>query len=204
MFFDRNEEVEFHFKGNLPHMHQDGTMQSVTFRMADSLPQSVCKELQERKDNFTKKYPHPWDSETKLLYWKEIGPMQHRLMDKGYGSCLLKYPEYRQILIDAIAFKDSVNYDVESYVIMPNHVHMLIRPLDKNKIEEILHSIKLFSARRINSLAGRKGEFWMKESFDRLVRNEDDYKRCYHYILSNPRFLPAGTFTIYTKDSQDA
>ena len=201
MFFDRNEEVEFHFKGYLPHMHQDGTMQSVTFRMADSLPQSVCKKLQEQRDKFTQKHPHPWDNETKMLYWKEFGPMQHRLMDKGYGSCLLKYPRFRQVLIDTIAFNDNINYVIDSYVIMPNHVHMLILPLANNKIEDILHSIKRYSARQINLLAGRTGRFWMKESFDRLVRNEDDYYRCYHYILANPRFLPRGSFTIYTRDS---
>ena len=199
MYFDRNEDVEFHFKGNLPHMHQDGTMQSVTFRMADSLPQSVCRELHEKRDRFTHDHPHPWDAQTKLEYWKVIGPMQHRLMDRGYGSCLLRYPEYRKILIDTIVFNDHVNYEVDSYVIMPNHVHMLIMPLEDNKIEDILHSIKRYSARQINILAGRSGKFWMKESFDRLVRNEDDYFRCYHYILANPRFLPPGTFTIYTR-----
>lgn len=133
-----------------------------------------------------------------MEYWKIIGPLEHRLMDNGYGSCLLKYPQYRQILIDTIAFKDHVDYEVDSYVIMPNHVHMLIIPLGNNKIESILHSIKRFSARQINKLAGRTGRFWMRESFDRLVRNEDDYFRCYHYILANPRFLPSGTFTIYT------
>lgn len=179
-------------------MHQDGTMQSVTFRMADSLPQSVCRELQEMREIFTQQHPHPWDAKTKLAYWKLMGPMEHRLMDNGYGSCLLKYPRYRQILIDAIAFRDRVNYEVDSYVIMPNHVHMLIRPIDNNKIEDILHSIKRFSARQINMLAGRAGRFWMKESFDRLVRDEADYFRCYHYILANPRFLSPGTFTIYT------
>ena len=73
--------------------------------------------------------------------------MQHRLMDRGYGSCLLRYPEYRKILIDTIAFNDHVNYEVDSYVIMPNHVHMLIMPLEDNKIEDILHSIKRYSAR---------------------------------------------------------
>ncbi len=199
MFFDRNEDVEFHFKGNLPHMHQDETLQFVTFRLADSLPQSVCGELHEKRELFLKKYPKPWDAQTKILYWKEIGPMENRLLDNGYGSCLLRYSDCRKILIDTISFKDNIDYEVTSYVIMPNHVHILIRPLGIKKLEDIMHSIKRFSARQINLLVGRRGAFWMKEYFDRLVRSEEDYKRYYNYILSNPKYLPSGSFTVYVR-----
>lgn len=200
MFFDRNKEIQSYFSGNLPHMHQDETMQYVTFRLGDSLPKSMCGELYERLDDFKKIHPMPWDSDTKFLYWKQLGPIQQRLLDNGYGACWLKYPECRKILSDAIAFKDNKDYEVYCYVIMPNHVHMLIRPLGENKLEKILHSIKLFSARRINELVGRKGEFWMKESFDRMVRNYDHLKHCYHYILNNPKFILDGSFTLYVRD----
>ena len=180
-------------------MHQDETMQFVTFRLADSLPKSACEDLYERVRLFNAAHPQPWDRTTKLLYWKEFGPIQQRYLDNGYGECWLKYPQCRQILMDAIAFKDNVNYIVDSYVIMPNHVHVLFQPLGKNKTEDIMHSIKRHSAREINKLLGRSGRFWMKESFDRMVRGEDDHKRHYHYILANPRFLPDGWFTVYIR-----
>ena len=183
MFLDRNKEIEVYSKGNLPHMHQAETMQYITFRLADSLPRTVCGEIYDRMEHFKKNHPLPWDADTKLQYWKEVGPMQQRLLDNGYGACWLKYPENRKFLIEAIAFKDNIDYEVYCYVIMPNHVHMLIRPLGLKKIEDILHSIKLFSARQINKFIGRKGNFWMKESFDRLVRNEDHLKHCYNYII---------------------
>ena len=200
MFLDRNKEIEVYCKGHLPHMHQDETMQYVTFRLADSLPRTVCREIYQRLEIFKKIHPMPWDAETKLLYWKEIGPMQERLLDNGYGACWLKYPECRQFLIDAIAYMDNVKYEVYCYVIMPNHVHILIRPLGTNKMEDILHSIKLYSSRKINRTVGRRGRLWMKESFDRMVRNHDHLKHCYHYILNNPKFLPDGTYTIYIRE----
>ena len=200
MFFDRNKEIEACFSGNLPQMHQDETMQYVTFRLADSLPKSECKEIYERLNCFKRLHPMPWDESTKILYWKKIGPIQQRLLDNGYGACWLKYPECRNILIGAIEYKDNIDYEVYCYVIMPNHVHILIRPLNKRKTEDILHSIKLYSARRINQLLCRNGKFWMKESFDRLVRNNDHLKHCYHYILNNPKFLPDGFFTVYVRD----
>lgn len=197
MFFDPHEEVDISVSGKLPHWHQKGKLQYVTFRLADSLPKSKCQELQERITQFREKHPEPWDAQTKLLYWKEIGPMQHKLLDNGYGSCILRNLECRQIVSDAISYKDNVNYKIISYVIMPNHVHMLILPLGENKIKDIIHSIKRYSAFQINKKIGRKGQLWMRESFDRLVRNEDTYKHYYNYIIANPRFLPASDFTLY-------
>lgn len=200
MFFDRNKDIEAKFSGNLPHMHQDETMQYVTFRLGDSLPLSECADIYQRLESFKKIHPLPWDGQTKNLYWKQMGPIQQRLLDNGYGACWLKHPECRKILIGAISYRDNIDYEVYCYVIMPNHVHMLIRPLGKHKIEDILHSIKLFSARRINALVGRRGIFWMKESFDRMVRNYDHLKHCHNYIINNPKFLPDGTFTVYVRD----
>ena len=199
MYLDKNKDIEIRLKGNLPHMHQDETMQFVTFRLADSLPKSVCQDLYDRVQLFKDAHPLPWDDTIKLLYWKEFGPKYQKYLDNGYGECWLKYPACRQILIDAFAYKDNVDYIVDSYVIMPNHVHILIQPLGNNKMEKIMQSIKGYSAIQINRSVGRKGRLWMKESFDRMVRGEDDHRRHCHYILDNPRFLPDGWFTVYVR-----
>ena len=199
MYFDRNRDIDISFKSHLPHMHQDETMQFVTFRLADSLPKSVCQDFYDRVKLFKAANPEPWNRTVKLMYWKEFGPMQQQYLDNGYGECWLKYSACREILIDAIAFKDNVNYIVDSYVIMPNHVHILFQPIGMNKTESILHSIKSYSANKINKLVGRSGKLWMKESFDRMIRDEDDHKRKYLYILENPKFLPDGWFTVYVR-----
>lgn len=73
---------------------------------------------------------------------------------------------------------------------MPNHVHALAQALGGNELEEILYSVKRFSARKINEAHGRKGRFWQKEFYDHIVRDRAELHRIRKYIESNP--LKAG------------
>jgi len=76
-------------------------------------------------------------------------------------------------------------YHLHAYVVMPNHVHMLITPFDA--LERITHSLKRFTARKANELLGLTGRpFWQEESYDRLVRDTDGFERVVHYIENNP------------------
>jgi len=76
-------------------------------------------------------------------------------------------------------------YRLSAYVIMSNHVHILIWP--KALLYRITKSIKGYSARECNKLLDRTGEkFWQEESFDHSVRNEDEFYRIKEYIERNP------------------
>ncbi len=75
---------------------------------------------------------------------------------------------------------------------MPNHVHLLMdtsiqkegdRPI---KLDEIMRRIKGGSAREINQKLNRKGKLWQKDSYDYLVRDQEEWERIYAYILNNP------------------
>jgi len=70
---------------------------------------------------------------------------------------------------------------------MPNHVHAVVRPLDGFKLHDILHSWKSFMSKEVNKLVGRAGNLWQAESWDHVVRDEDDFYRCVQYTLANPR-----------------
>jgi REP element-mobilizing transposase RayT len=72
---------------------------------------------------------------------------------------------------------------------MPNHVHVLVRPFveKEDSLERILHSWKRFTARQINENFMRNGPLWQKESFDRIVRDEEHLYRCIQYIGSNAK-----------------
>lgn len=199
MFLDLGAEIEKKLGGNLPHWHQVEKIQYVTFRLADSLPRTYEETLQAEIAGFKKLNPKPWDAETQRRYWNIIGPREEQLLHSGYGSCILQHPEIRQPLVDAIAHRDNIDYNVLAYVIMPNHVHMLICPRQDNKLEKIIKAIKGVSARRINQMIGNKGKLWLEEYFDRIVRNEETLKYYYRYIQENPRHLPSGTYTLYSK-----
>ncbi|HVS71652.1 MAG TPA: transposase [Phycisphaerae bacterium] len=69
---------------------------------------------------------------------------------------------------------------------MPNHVHALLTPSVGYALSEILHSWKSFTAKKVNRLLGRTGEFWMPEYYDHLIRDEQDLAHHRDYILGNP------------------
>ncbi len=101
------------------------------------------------------------------------------------GPFHLRIPEIAQMVVDAIQFRESRDYELHSYVIMPNHVHLLITP--SVQVSKLMQSLKRFTAREGNRMLGLTGKhFWQDESFDRLVRNGKEFAGIAHYIEMNP------------------
>jgi len=98
---------------------------------------------------------------------------------------------------DALIFFDGDRYRLHSYVVMPNHVHVLVELLGENKTGDVLHSWKRHTANQINKLIGGSGKFWQHESFDRIIRDKEHYNNVLRYIANNPRNLPEDSFSIY-------
>ena len=196
MYLDKNQDVNEH-RAHLPHWHQDGKLQFITFRLADSLPQEKLDELEQNKERFMQQHPQPWDKETEAQYYKLFGSKIDEWLDAGMGSCLLKFPNIRKIVCDALTFFDGDRYRLHSYVVMPNHVHVLVELLGENKTGDVLHSWKRHTANQINKLIGGSGKFWQHESFDRIIRDKEHYNNVLRYIANNPRNLPEDSFSIY-------
>ncbi len=182
---------------HLPHLHQDGKLQFMTFRLADSLPQTKLNELREYKINFEKHNPKPWNTATSSQYHRAINSKTEYWLEQGYGDCVLRSPDVRQILIDAFDFVNNGRCLILGYVIMPNHVHILLIPLGNNDTSEVMGSVRRFSANRINKLLGRSGRLWSQEVFDRMIRSNEHLEYCINYLKNNPRHLAPGEFTIY-------
>lgn len=199
-FIDWSEDIQKRIGLHLPHWHQSGKVQFVTFRLADSLPQSKVKDLLKIKAEFEAKYPKPWNDEVTRLYHKYVGPISEQFLDNGYGSCMLRAPELRRFLRESFFYGDGKRYDLWAYVIMPNHVHALMSDRLGEDVNDILKSIKQFSANRMNKQMHRHGEVWMHENFDRLVRSDAHFKYCIDYIISNPKYIRQGEYELYVKD----
>jgi putative transposase len=90
------------------------------------------------------------------------------------------------IVEEALWFGYGERYFLHAYVIMPDHAHLLLQPDVEWTLAKILQGLKGFTARQINTLLGRKGAFWQDESFDHLIRNEEDWLDKFDYIHSNP------------------
>ena len=150
----------------LPHVKAEGASYFVTFRLADSLPQ----EAQER--------------------WRELPEIERareveRHLDTGAGECLLARPELADLVVQALHHHED-RYVLHDFVVMPNHVHLLLTPGPGQTLSDILHGIKSWTAQEINVLLGRSGVLWQRESFDRVARDDDEMQRLAAYIRHNP------------------
>ena len=200
-YLEKDKEITISKGDKLPHWHQDGKIQYVTFRLADSLPQAKIAELKNIIESFKTNHPQPWDADTTAEYHKVKSPLYEKLLDNGYGKCILKNPAIRTIIKDAIMFYDNECYEVIAYVIMPNHIHLLIKMIGDNSLSPLIQSIKQFSARQINIMLNRTGRVWMKRYFDRIVRSGRNLNYYINYIKENPKFIKTGEYSLYVKNS---
>jgi putative DNA methylase len=109
-----------------------------------------------------------------------------RLLDSTRtGPLFLRMPEVANMVTDAIHYRDLRTDQLHAFVVMPNHVHLLMTPLVA--VSKVMQSLKRFTAREGNRILGLTGQpFWQDESYDRLVRNETEFERIVHYIERNP------------------
>jgi REP element-mobilizing transposase RayT len=98
----------------------------------------------------------------------------------------------RGIVLEACLFWDRKKCRVHACVVMPDHVHLLLTPLPTrdgrgvHSLAEIMHSVKGYSARRVNEHLSRTGPFWLDEWFDRIIRSHADLVEKWDYIRNNP------------------
>ncbi|MEI8310505.1 MAG: DNA methyltransferase, partial [Verrucomicrobiota bacterium] len=201
-FFDPLAEVTISTH-KLPHWNQADCFCFVTWRLDDALPQDVLDEWEKDREIWLKEHPKPWDSKTERHFHELFSGRLDEWLDAGHGSCALKHPDIRKIVADALAHFDGQRYDISSYVIMPNHVHVLLRLRPDLPLSDILHSWKSFTAKAINKALNRKGSLWQHEYWDRLIRSERHFADCLDYIKNNPNKarLPEGSFTLSTPGS---
>lgn len=188
-YFDLQDVEHLHQASKLPHWHQDNKYVFITFRLFDSIPQKKLKELREEKDHWMKLHPKPWNEEERKEYIKRFASKIDKWLDNGYGKCLLKRPENRKIVEDALFYYNRTKYHLKAYVVMPNHVHILLQLFENQEMEAFMKSIKSYTAKKINQTEHRTGKVWQTESYDHLVRNEDNYKHILKYIQANDKDL---------------
>lgn len=190
-FFNPYSETEIYYgkHGKLPHWLQPNVWYFVTFRLADSLPGDKIKQLEEERFKWLKEHKQNFEElsdEEKKEYYRLFSERVEQWLNEGYGSCILKDEKVAKIVADAILHFNHQRYELNDWVIMPNHVHLLIRPKSDFKLSDVLHSIKSFSSHEINKLLGKKGDVWMHESYDHIVRNEKTFFAIKNYIRQNP------------------
>ncbi len=159
-----------YYERNLPHWHPEGRTIFLTWRLHGSLPQSFVHDLEKLKED----------------PGKQFLAADRRLDAAATGPRWLSDPEVAGYVVDTLIRGRELNhYFLHAYVVMSNHVHVLLDPLVP--LRRITGGIKGVSARDANGTLGRTGKpFWQDESFDHWVRNEAQFERVRTYIERNP------------------
>ena len=159
-----------YYERNLPHWHPAAKSIFVTWRLFGSLPRAVRARIKNQRDDPGKQF-------VVLDEW---------LDGARSGALWLQDPEIAGYVQDAlIRGVELGRYRLHAWVIMPNHVHVLLEPLVP--LQRVMSTLKGVSARDANATLGRVGKpFWQDESFDHWVRDSSQFERIRSYIEQNP------------------
>jgi REP element-mobilizing transposase RayT len=160
----------WHQRGYLPHFDAPHVTQFVTFHLHDSFPAGKNAKLEG-----ILKEPDDSLKRRKLEAW----------LDRGHGDCRLKRREVAQICEEVLLKHNRQTYALQAWVIMPNHVHLVVDIWDV-PLAKLINDWKGATAREANKWLGRRGQFWLEDYYDTLIRNEAHLKRAIRYAEQNP------------------
>jgi REP element-mobilizing transposase RayT len=100
-------------------------------------------------------------------------------------------PNERGLVLQALQHYNDSQWRLFAAVILPDHVHALVQPLEHPEggtynLSPLIHSVKRFSTHEINRQRGVKGSLWQDERYDRIVRDEAEFLEKWNYIRNNP------------------
>lgn len=160
--------------------HPSGPTYFVTLRLLDALPLRALCRLGELKR---------LDS-SRAFAWLD------QQLDGGGGGAILAHPANSLLIETAMMESDLGRYSLGPYVIMPNHVHVLVQPRADYPLAAVIHRWKTQTARKLQQSAEIRGRVWHEETFDRTIRDEAELRRLNDYIFANPTVAsaPSGSY----------
>ena len=94
-------------------------------------------------------------------------------------------PEERSIVTRTIRFREGQTHRIIGFVVMNDHVHVLVEPKAGWTLERLVHRWKSYTTKCFREQTGRT-RAWQREYFDRIIRDEDDLLEKMNYIIKNP------------------
>ena len=197
------EKKEFH-RANLPHFQQPGQAYFVTWNLQDAIPAMALKDYFEKLSeirssiDFAVKCNQSADSinglklEFNILRKKRMKAMEDLLHTENKSTVNLSKIENTTIIHQALCYWEGKKLKNHAICVMPNHVHWVFELYEKDDngnqvwLEELLKSVKQFSASQINQLEHKTGTLWLKESWDTTIRDHRHLYEAIEYTRNNP------------------
>ena len=186
----------------LPHFQQPGQAYFITWCLKDSIPRkALVKYSQELKilkaqQDFCKDKESIDNKNIREKYYlvknKYIKAFNNLLDCQKNPALNLSKDSIREEINASLFYWEGKKLRNLAYAIMPNHIHWVIQLLRKNTrgnlvyLQDILQSVKRFTANKINELENRKGSVWQKESFETTIRDDKHLHYAIEYTINNP------------------
>jgi REP element-mobilizing transposase RayT len=160
----------WHERGYLPHRDEPSLAQFVTFHLADSFPAALRSE---------------WEALLKIEEDRDRRRQLEAYLDRGRGECHLRRADIAKLAEDAFRFHHGQWYDLLAWVVMPNHVHLLVK-VGNTSLSKTVKELKRYTAREANKILRREGAFWAEDYFDTYMRDTEHELKTRRYIENNP------------------
>ena len=188
------EYKEF-YRRNLPHIQPKDAIFFITYRLKFKLPNDIKQKIKE-KHILLQEVINTSSKKKRIENEIELFKMQFELFDDFLGQFQngpkwLKNDDLAEIIVDSLLYLNNYMFKLFSFCIMPNHVHILAKPLHSKSNEYyslsgIMKLHKGYTANQINKIIEEKGQFWQHENYDHFIRNEREFNNIIWYILKNP------------------
>ena len=207
-----------YYKRNLPHYQPEGFIFFITIRLAGTIPKEVYNKIKSDFNNKLKSISNELNNLKKKelyqeLFYNRFIKYEQILDSIKFGRKWLDNQLISSVVKDALHYREGKDYKLITYTIMPNHVHIIFKPINfvertglsgydgllaqthtRNerrissfyKVTEIMKSLKWYTAKEANKILNRKGMFWQHESYDHVIRDEKELKKLVEYVLNNP------------------
>jgi putative DNA methylase len=172
---DQEKNGSWYSRGYLPHFGRSHLSQAITFRLAGCLPKQKLRKIKRS---------------TRFLEEEKRNAERHKqieqYLDSGHGRTWLKELSIGRLVHRSMLYHDEQRYLLHAWVVMPNHVHILMTPEENASLSDIVHSLKSYTAKKINDQKSRSGSVWQRGYYDRYIRNNDHFWSVMRYIELNP------------------
>ena len=179
---------------NLPHWRQDGASYFVTFRLADSLPQSKLRELELMRDEWKRRFSNPVSVDQIKTLSKEVMLRIEKWLDQGIGECRLRREDAQTEVANAMHYFDGdrcawlLRHHAESCPCRRETVEAATASARENSSElETSNVSRIHKIDAVSDVGQATEALWQPESFDRIVRDEEHLYQIIQYIGRNPR-----------------
>ena len=192
------------YRHMLPHFQQPGQAYFVTWSLIDAISPKALNDYANQLKNYSSNLKISKENnadEKTIAALKMESAVARRKYIKAFDDLLhlqtkfiidLSKEENTKSVLSALDFWDGKQLENYAICVMNNHLHWVFRLFDKNEfgqpvyLQDILQSVKRFSANQINKNEGRAGTVWQKESWDTTIRDDKHLYRAVEYTINNP------------------